>query len=87
MDIVNVIITLIGLVVIGLLLRLPQAITDNWLEQSKNRNAHSIQIESYFKKVSVSKQEDILNKWTDFLTNMEATTKNIHLVLKKLRMN
>lgn len=74
MNVINVILTLIGLVVIGLLLRLPQAITDSWLEQTKNRIAHSIQIESFFKKVSVSKQEEILNKWTDFLTDMEATT-------------
>lgn len=74
MGVINIILTVIGIVVIGLILRLPQAITDTWLEQTKNRNAHSIQIESYFKKVSVSKQEEVLNKWTDFLTDMEETT-------------
>ena len=61
-------------VLIGVVLKLPEYITKTWLEQTKNRNAHSIQIESYFKKVSVSKQEEVLNKWTDFLTDMKATT-------------
>lgn len=74
MDLINVVLTIIGIVVVGLILRLPQAITDKWLEQTKNKNAHSIQIESYFKSVSVTKQENLLSKWTDFLTDMDATT-------------
>lgn len=74
MIIVNIVMTIVMVVLIGVVLKLPEYITKTWLEQTKNRNAHSIQIESYFKKVSVSKQEDILNKWTDFLTDMEATT-------------
>lgn len=74
MNFINVVLTVVGIVIVGLILRLPQAITDKWLEQTKNKNAHSIQIESYFKSVSVSKQENILSKWTDFLTDMEATT-------------
>lgn len=74
MVIVNIVMTIVMIVLIGVVLKLPEYITKTWLEQTKNRNAHSIQIESYFKKVSVSKQEDVLNKWADFLTNMEATT-------------
>lgn len=74
MIIVNIVMTLVMIVLIGVVLKLPEYITKVWLEQTKNRNAHSIQIESYFKRVSVSKQEDVLNKWADFLTDMEATT-------------
>lgn len=75
MSIINIFLTVVGLAIIGLILRLPQSITDKWLEETKNKNAHSIQIESYFKRASVSKQENILSKWTDFLTNMDETTK------------
>ena len=74
MIIVNIIMTIVMIVLIGVVLKLPEYITKTWFEQAKNRNAHSIQIESYFKKVSVAKQENILNEWTDFLTDMEATT-------------
>ena len=74
MIIVNIIMTTVMVVLIGVVLKLPEYITKTWLEQTKNRNAHSIKIESYFKTVSVSKQEEVLNKWTDFLTDMKATT-------------
>ena len=42
-------------------------------EKYKQRGAKEIQIESYFKQLGGKKQEEILSKWTDFLTNMEET--------------
>ena len=47
MIIVNIIMTIVMLVFIGVILKLPDYIVKTWLEQTKNKNAHEIQIESY----------------------------------------
>ena len=71
----NIIVTLVSAVLIGLILRLPKLITRTWLEDTKNKHAHEIQIESYFKQLGGKQQQEILSIWTDFLTDTDNATK------------
>jgi len=75
MVIVNIIMTIVMLVFIGVILKLPDYIVKSWLEQTKNKNAHEIQIESYFKQLGGKQQQEILSIWTDFLTDTDNATK------------
>lgn len=75
MIIVNIIMTVVMVVFIGVILKLPDYIVKTWLEQTKNKNAHDIQIESYFKQLGGKQQQEILSIWTDFLTDMDKATK------------
>nr|WP_317315389.1 hypothetical protein [Limosilactobacillus mucosae] len=70
---INLIMTVVMVVLIGVILRLPDYIVKTWLEQTKNKNAHEIQIESYFKQLGGKQQQEILSVWTDFLTDMDNT--------------
>lgn len=63
------------IVLIGVVLKLPEYITKKWLEETKNKNAHDIQVESYFKQLGGQQQQEVLSKWAEFLTDMEKTTK------------
>ena len=74
MVILNVVMTLVMIVLVGLILKLPDYITKSWLEQTKNRNAHDIQVESYFKQLGGEQQQEVLSKWTEFLTDLDKTT-------------
>lgn len=71
----NIVTTLVMIVLIGVVLKLPEYITKKWLEETKNKNAHDIQVESYFKQLGGQQQQEVLSKWAEFLTDMEKTTK------------
>ena len=75
MIILNIVMTIVMLVLVGVVLKLPEYITKSWIEETKNKNAHDIQIESYFKQLGGKQQQEILSKWTEFLTDMDSTTK------------
>ena len=66
MIILNIVMTIVMLVLVGVVLKLPEYITKSWLEETKNKNAHDIQIESYFKQLGGKQQQEILSKWTEF---------------------
>lgn len=65
---------LLGLILIGIY-NLPRHIYTLFEEKYKFKNSRQLQVESYFRQMSGSKQEEILSKWTSFLTDMENTTK------------
>lgn len=75
MVILNIVMALVMIVLVGVVLKLPDYITKNWLEQTKNQNAHNIQVESYFKQLGGKQQQEILSQWTDFLTDLDKTSK------------
>lgn len=75
MIIINIVMTLAIFVLIGVVLKLPEYITKSWLEETKNKNAHNIQIESYFKQLGGQQQQEILSIWTEFLTDIAEATK------------
>ncbi|MDE7040158.1 MAG: hypothetical protein K2O77_04260 [Limosilactobacillus sp.] len=79
MIIINIVMTLAIFVLIGVVLKLPEYITKSWLEETKNKNAHNIQIESYFKQLGGQQQQEILSIWTEFLTDIAEATKNIQM--------
>lgn len=72
--VINIIMTVVMVVLIGVIFKLPDFIVKTWLEQTKNKNAHEIQIESYFKQLGGKQQQEILSIWTDFLTDMDNAT-------------
>lgn len=41
------------------------------IEKYKGENAHNIQVEQYFKQIGTEKQSNILNDWTNFVTDIE----------------
>ena len=52
-------------------------------EKYKSKNSQQLQVESYFRQISGSKQEEILSKWTSFLTDMENATKKYSIKNEK----
>lgn len=42
------------------------------IEKLKNDNAHSIQMQEYFKKIGTDKQSAVLSEWVNFITDLEA---------------
>ena len=42
------------------------------IENLKNDNAHNIQVQEYFKKISTDKQSEILSEWVTFITDLNA---------------
>lgn len=79
LNIISLILTVVTVVLIGVILKLPDLITNTWLEKTKNKNAHDIQIESYFKQLGGKEQQKVLDKWTDFLVDMDKTTKEYNI--------
>lgn len=68
--------TILGVLLLFILIainNLPNHIYKMFEEKYKNKNNRQLQIESYFKQLGGKKQEEILSKWADFLTNMEET--------------
>lgn len=78
-NIISVVVTLVLIVLLGLLVKLPEHITNTWLEKTKNKNAHEIQIESYFKQLGGEQQQKVFSEWTSFITDMENTTKKYNV--------
>lgn len=79
LNIISLILTVVTVVLIGVILKLPDLITNTWLEKTKNKNAHDIQIESYFKQLGGKEQQKVLDIWTDFLVDMDKTTKKYNI--------
>lgn len=77
LEIISIVSTVVMIVLIGIVLKLPDLITQKWLETIKNKNAHDIQIESYFKQLGGKQQQEVLASWTDFLTDMDGTIAKI----------
>ena len=68
--------TILGILLFFILVainNLPNHIYKMFEEKYKNKNNRQLQIESYFKQLGGKKQEEILSKWTDLLTNMQET--------------
>lgn len=73
MTLINTIISvLLFLILIGIY-NLPNHIYKLIEKKYEQKGNKQLQIESYFKQLGGKKQEEILSKWTDFLTNMEET--------------
>lgn len=49
--------------------------TNIFIENERQRHAHDLQSESYFKQKGAEEQKEILNTWVKFMTNMEEMVK------------
>lgn len=51
------------------------------IEKLKNDNAHSIQMQEYFKKIGTDKQSAVLSEWVNFITDLEVFKNMKHDVI------
>lgn len=73
MNVINAVISvLLFLILIGIY-NLPNHVYKLLEESYRQKENRKLQIESYFRQVSGSKQEEVLSKWTNFLSDMENT--------------
>lgn len=56
---------------------LPKMIRDMLKQNREYRSNHDLQIESYFRQVSNTELESLLNKWTYFITDMDNASKEL----------
>lgn len=71
----NTILGVLLLFILAAIKNIPNHMYKLFEERYKNKNNRQLQIESFFKQISGSKQEEVLSTWTNFLTDMENTTK------------
>lgn len=57
---------------------LPKMIRDMLKQNREYKSNHDLQIESYFRQVSNNELEDLLNKWTHFITDMDNAAKEMN---------
>ncbi len=53
--------------------------TNIFIENERQRHAHDLQSESYFKQKGAEEQKELLNEWTKFMTNMKEMTEKYSL--------
>lgn len=70
----NTVISVILFFILVAIYNLPKHIYSELEEKFKQKGNKQLQIESYFRQLSGSKQEELLSKWTNFLTDMDKTT-------------
>lgn len=83
MNITNTVISVLLLLILVGVYNLPNHVYKLIEEKYKSKNSQQLQVESYFRQISGSKQEEILSKWTSFLTDMENATKKYSIENKE----
>lgn len=73
LNIMNTTISVLLLLILVGVYNLPNHVYKLIEKKYEQKGNKQLQIESYFKQLGGKKQEEILSKWTDFLTNMEET--------------